>query len=511
MFSAAQVDANRVAVYIRWSTEEQSSGTTLEVQRDACVHFIRSQGWSYRKDLVYVDDGYSGGSLERPAITRLRSDVTAGKVSAVVVYKLDRLSRNLMDCVNLVRQEWSKVALFSTMERFDTQSSIGQMVFNILVSFAEFERNVIRERTMSGKRKRREQGRNPGMAYPYGYRKGPDGGFEIHPEQAEVVRRIFAQYLARTGHQMISDQLNRQAILSPRGQMWRKASIKLILQNPIYAGHLPGGYYTYDEGKQKRGKSPSFLLRGAVPPIVSQSDFDRVQALSVERARSKASPDRNSDYILTSILRCAKCGGPMCGQNGSDGRRYYRCTNQKDLKTCDSGIIPKSVIEQEVLQAVRLNLSPENLRTHVRKIEAHRDQQIAERRKAVEQLTERVADLQKKRDKLDADYLSGDMDARQHGRLVDRLEADTLAVAEQLQNARIALNDAEHSSVDLERLSALADQLENLAAQDPMTIRGILRQLIANLTVHRDKLRGRYVSAPIAIHVEHNVKFLAQG
>ncbi|HYF95085.1 MAG TPA: recombinase family protein [Symbiobacteriaceae bacterium] len=508
MFSTAQVDANRVAVYIRWSTEEQGSGTTLEVQRDACRHFIKSQGWAFRDDLVFVDDGYSGGSLRRPALAALRSAVGGGQVCAVVVYKLDRLSRNLMDCVNLVRQEWSGVALFSTMERFDTQSSIGQMVFNILVSFAEFERNLIRERTMSGKRKRREQGRNPGMQYPYGYRKGVDGGFAIAPAEGEVVRQVFAEYLSGSGLTAISDRLNRQGISAPRGGLWRRATLRLMLQNPIYAGHLPGGYYSYDQGRQKRGKAPAFLLRGAVPPLIRQSDFDRAQSIREDRAEQKRSPDRSSDYLLTTILRCAKCGGPMSGQNGSDGRRYYRCANQKDLKTCDSGIIPKALIEQEVLRAVRDRLSPENLRTHIRSLEEHREQHIAGRRSVVEQLSGRLADLQMRREKVDLDYLTGAMEARQHGRLMDRLEAEISSVVDQLERARAACTEAEQSSVDLARLLALAGQIEDLAAQDPMTIRSILRQLVASLTVYRE--RGRHACAPIDLTIAHNVEFLTR-
>jgi site-specific DNA recombinase len=347
------------------------------------------------------------------------------------------------------------------------------------------------------------------MQYPYGYRKGANGGFEIVPEQAEIVRQVFAEYLAGTGLTVICDRLNGLGVGAPRGGLWRRATLRLMLQNPIYAGHLPGGYYTYEQGKQKRGKAPTFLLRGAIPPLISQGDFDRAQNVREGRAEGKLSPDRNSDYLLTTILRCGKCGGPMSGQNGSGGRRYYRCINQKDTKSCDSGIIPKDLVEQEVLKAVRQRLSPESLRDHIQRIEAHREQQINDRRRAVEQLAERLADLHKKRDKLDADYLSGDMDAKQHGRLVERVEADTAALIEQLQQAKESYNEAERSSVDIGRLTALADQLENLAAQDPMTIRSILRQLLASLVVYRDKGRGREVWEPIELEIQHNVEFLA--
>jgi DNA invertase Pin-like site-specific DNA recombinase len=285
LLTNAPIDPNRVAVYIRWSTDEQTQGTTLEVQREACQHFLKSQGWNYVEELVFVDDGYSGGNMDRPALARLRAAINVGDVAAVVVYKLDRLSRNLLDCVNLVRQEWAKVALFSTMERFDTHSSVGQMVFNILVSFAEFERNVIRDRMMSGKRKRWEQGRNSGFKYPYGYRRSATGSFEIDPAQAEVVRRMYGDYIQGAGFAVIRDRLNQEGIPAPSGGQWRICSIQLILKNPFYAGHMAAGYYSYEGGKQRRGKAPTRLLEDAVPAIIQQSVFDLADENVIEPRR----------------------------------------------------------------------------------------------------------------------------------------------------------------------------------------------------------------------------------
>lgn len=109
--------------------------------------------------------------MERPALTRLPKAVQAGEIEGVVVYKLDRLSRRVVDCVKLVREEWyGRCSLFSTAERFDTELPVGKMIFNILISFAEFERDVIRDRAQSGKKKRASQGRNAGHKYIYGYR-----------------------------------------------------------------------------------------------------------------------------------------------------------------------------------------------------------------------------------------------------------------------------------------------------------------------------------------------------
>lgn len=507
MFGATSVDPGRVAVYIRWSTEEQSSGTTLAVQRDACKYFLLSQGWQFREDLVYVDDGYSGANMERPALRELRSAVADGRVSAVVVYKLDRLSRNLLDCVSLVRQEWAKVALFSTMEHLDTQSSLGQMVFNILVSFAEFERNVIRERTMSGKRKRREQARNSGFPYPYGYRRADDGGFEIDPEQAAMVRAMFADYIAGAGLHGVAERLNAQGIPSPQGGLWRVCTVSLMLKNRFYAGHYAAGYYSYEDGKQKRGKEPTMVIENAVPAIISQEEFDRAQAVREERLRGGVLAPKDSDYLLSTILKCGKCGGPMIGHHGT-ARRYYRCANEKGFSNCDNAAVPAEDLEQAVLAEVKRDLSPEHLVEHVARLELKRQQEMDGRRQAVEGLEARLAELKRKRARIDDDYTSGELDVRHHARMAERLEAEEAAAAAELEAARRDLRTVEQTPLDRERILTLAEQLDGLAELSTAEIRQLLRQLLASLSVTRQKKRGRYNTTPIELTVEHNIRFL---
>ena len=124
------VDKSKVAAYVRWSTDEQTDGTTLEVQLEPCRLFIQSQGWLIREDLVFVDDGHSGGSLNRPGLNRLREVVRGGNVSCVVVYKLDRLSRSVLDTA-LVLQEWEGIcSIRSTREPVDTTNPTGSILFS---------------------------------------------------------------------------------------------------------------------------------------------------------------------------------------------------------------------------------------------------------------------------------------------------------------------------------------------------------------------------------------------
>ena len=125
-----EIAPHKVSMYIRWSTDDQGSGTTLEVQQEGCKHYILSQGWQVREDLIFIDDGYSGGNLVRPGMAKLRQMVQDGLIDCVVVYKLDRLSRSVLDTVTLVMEEWEgKAYLKSAKEPVDNSTPLGRQFF----------------------------------------------------------------------------------------------------------------------------------------------------------------------------------------------------------------------------------------------------------------------------------------------------------------------------------------------------------------------------------------------
>lgn len=360
---------------------------------------------------------------------------------------------------------------------------------------------------MSGKKKRREQARNSGFPYPFGYRKAEGGGFEIDPEQAPIVRSMFKDYIDGVGLKGVADRLNAQGIPSPSGGLWRICTVSLMLKNRFYAGHYAAGYYSYEDGKQKRGKEPTMVIENALPPIISQEEFDRAQAVRGERLRGGGLAPKDSDYLLSTILRCGKCGGPMIGHNGS-AKRYYRCANEKALSKCDNAAVPAEDLEQAVLAQVKRDLSPEQLVEHVARLEIKRQQEMDGRRQAVESLETRLADLKRKRARVDDDYSSGELDARHHARIAERLEGEEAIAAAELEAARRELRTVEQTPLDRERILTLAEQLDGLAELGTPEIRQLLRQLLASLSVTREKKRGRYNTSPIELTVEHNIRFL---
>jgi site-specific DNA recombinase len=250
----------RCAVYTRKSTEEglDKEFNSLDAQREACESYIRSQmheGWRLLPTL-YDDGGYSGGNMERPALKALMADIKAGKIDVVVVYKVDRLSRSLHDFAQMVNVfDAQQVSFVSITQQFNTTTSMGRLTLNILLSFAQFEREVIGERVRdkiaASKRKGMWMGGNPPLGYAVDQRK-----LVIIPEEAALVRDIFKRYMMLKSCYHLSMQLNAeghhnklwtsQGGKERGGQSFTYQALYKILNNPIYIGQIRHKDKTYD-------------------------------------------------------------------------------------------------------------------------------------------------------------------------------------------------------------------------------------------------------------------------
>ncbi len=209
----------RCAIYTRKSSEEglDQAFNSLDAQREACAAYILSQaseGWSALPD-VFDDGGLSGGSLERPALQRLLADVAAKRIDIIVVYKVDRLTRSLLDFAKLVEAFDSAGASFvSVTQSFNTTTSMGRLTLNMLLSFAQFEREVTAERIRDKIAASKAKGMWMGGTPPLGYR--PDGRtLGIVEEHAPIVRDIFSRYLELGNVRLVADALARNGVVTP--------------------------------------------------------------------------------------------------------------------------------------------------------------------------------------------------------------------------------------------------------------------------------------------------------
>jgi len=244
--------AIRCAIYTRKSSEEglEQAFNSLDAQRDACEAFILSQkheGWVSLPEM-YDDGGISGGTMERPSLTRLLADIAAGKIDTVVVYKVDRLTRSLGDFAKIVEVfDTAGVSFVSVTQAFNTTTSMGRLTLNMLLSFAQFEREVtgerIRDKIAASKQRGMWMGGLPPLGYDVAERK-----LVVNEAEAETVRNVYRRYVELGSVRALKDELDQDGVVSKRridrferqtgGKPLARGALYLMLQNRIYRGEI---------------------------------------------------------------------------------------------------------------------------------------------------------------------------------------------------------------------------------------------------------------------------------
>src|SRR3989440_5926874 len=248
----ADASRRRCAIYTRKSSEEglEQEFNSLAAQREACEAYIRSQqheGWLLARTR-YDDGGFSGGNLERPAAQRLLADIRAGRIDIVVVYKVDRLTRSLADFARLVEIfDAQGVSFVSVTQQFNTTSSMGRLTLNVLLSFAQFEREVTGERIRDKIAASKKKGMWMGGNVPLGY-DASERTLIVNPPEAETVRRIFALYRELGCVRRVKEEADRLWLSTKRsttangiergGRSFSRGHIYDLLSNPIYIGEI---------------------------------------------------------------------------------------------------------------------------------------------------------------------------------------------------------------------------------------------------------------------------------
>ncbi|PTY02764.1 resolvase [Verrucomicrobia bacterium LW23] len=353
----------RCAIYTRKSTDEglNMEFNSLDAQREAAEAFILSQrqeGWAALPEF-YDDGGFSGGTMERPALRRLLADVEARKVDAIVVYKVDRLSRSLMDFSRIMETlDRYGCSFVSVTQQFNTTHSMGRLTLNILLSFAQFEREIISERTRDKMRAARQKGKWVGGGLILGY----DLDYErkrlvVNEDEAERVRAIFGLFLELRSVMATVQELNRRGW--PRktwtgktgrlcgGGPWTKTNLHGLLANAHYAGKVDyqGAIFAGEQGA-----------------IVSAEVWADVQGLLAPRTGkgsaifSPAESSRSS-ALLRGILKCGSCDctmQPTYTSKGNTRYRYYVCQNaaKRGRACCPTRSIPAGQIEGFVVERI---------------------------------------------------------------------------------------------------------------------------------------------------------------
>jgi len=323
----------RCAIYTRVSTEEQAKeGYSLPAQEERLRSHAKNHGWVVYK--VYVDDGYSANTKNRPALKRLIFDGSLKRFDVVPAYKIDRLSRSLRALIDIVAElNQFDIGFKSCTELIDTTRPEGRLMFHQFGSFAQYERELISQRTSFGMIKRLKQGLWNGLP-PYGYRI-VKGKLVLEPKEADLVKRIFQWYLQRNmGVVSISRELNDSGIKPQKGARWNRNRIYKMITNPLYAGFVRWG---------------GEMAKGIHEPIIDKKDFDCVQK-TLHQRNHKTRQLRGPNY-LTGLVKCGKRSASMHvthpGVEPKTRFKYYVCNNRYNFKSCDQEYIRADILKKQ--------------------------------------------------------------------------------------------------------------------------------------------------------------------
>ncbi|WP_435123364.1 recombinase family protein [Micromonospora tulbaghiae] len=335
----------RVCIYIRRSTDDEHQPFSLLAQRTALRRYVENNpGWVI---VCEFEDDASGATTERPGLKKALDAAKAGMYDVLLVYRVDRFSRSLAHFVDLAATlDAANVRVASATEPVDTGGAVGRMMLQFLAVFAEYERNMIIDRVKSGMTAKASKGQWAGGTRPYGYLVNPDTQRLVpHPDEAPILRDIFRLYTRdRLGTRAIATDLNARGVPNRTGKKWSGHTINRILDNPAYVGDI-----AYRD----------VYVPDAHEALIDRDTFRRAQ--DIANARGDVQTQRamsDSDYYLTGLLTCPRCGQRYIGTsaNGRTRRyRYYTCftrTRYGKHATCTAPRLPADDLDHMILKAL---------------------------------------------------------------------------------------------------------------------------------------------------------------
>lgn len=369
----------RVAVYVRVSTLSQVETQTIEQQLERLHAYVQAHDWQLLDEHIFRDDGYSGAKLNRPGLDRLRDVVRTGDIDRMLVTEPSRLSRNYVHQMVLLEELERSGCQVEFLDRPMSQDPHDRLLLQIRGAVAEYERTLITERMRRGRLAKYRAGvLLPWSRAPYGYRLSPDrprdpSGVRVDEAEAAVVREIFAWYeQEHTSLQGLAKHLQDQGIPTPSGKtIWSLCTLRAILRQPAYLGQVYAARYTYRPSRIRRSathpmgrphdsiveRAPEeWILVANVPALVTQQQFDRVQAKLAHNQSFATRHNTSHQYLLRALVSCGVCQSSCTARALQGGYRYYVCAakanpihSRKETK-CSSRFSPAQQLDELVWQ-----------------------------------------------------------------------------------------------------------------------------------------------------------------
>lgn len=359
---SGQSRPKKVAIYIRVSTTQQIDRDSLPMQRkDLTAYSELILGIEDYE--IFEDAGYSGKNTDRPAFQQMISRIRAGEFSHVLVWKIDRISRNLLDFAEMYEELRDlRVTFVSKNEQFDTSTAIGEAMLKIILVFAELERNMTSERVTATMISRANSGQWNGGRIPFGYDYDPDTGqFSIREDEAKICIEIKDDYLENKSLIHTARLMNERGYVTRAGVDWTSTAVWIITSSPFYAG-----IYRYNryKGTEHRVENPSdewVMVPDHHPAIFTLEEHERMIAIRDHNARNRNSFGkqclRDNVHVFSGIAFCGKCGNKMISTPGrlhANGYRTstYSCPLRRRSKECDNPSVNDIVIGEFVINYI---------------------------------------------------------------------------------------------------------------------------------------------------------------
>ena len=482
----------RVAAYCRVSTDTDEQATSYDAQIEHYTEYIKKNpGWELAG--IYADDGISGtNTKKREEFNRLIDDCMAGRVDMVVTKSISRFARNTLDCLKYIRQLKDKnIAVFFEKEAINTLDAKGEVLLTIMASLAQQESQSLSQNVRLGLQYRYQQGKVQVCTNRFlGYDKDEDGNLVINPEEAEVVRRIYREYLSGKSYYQIGQELSADGIRTAAGNdYWLPSTLKKILSNEKYIGDaLLQKTVTTDFLNKKRvankGIVPQYYVENSHEAIILRALFLQVQEEMVRRARVKTGTGKrrvySGKYALSHLVYCSDCGDLYRRTQWflkGEHVPVWRCVSRLEKRKSGIDCPARTILEKDMHAAVVTSLN---------QMIEQKDEFLPGMRMAVEMALAqsngpRVAEIDARLEALQKELLKKANAKQGFDELADEIE-DLRTDKEAL-----LLEDANRQGVK-QRLDELEAFLEE--QQEPVTDydEGLVRRLIERITVYDDRL-----------------------
>ena len=373
-FLDKKLNSYKCALYVRVSTLYQVDKDSLPLQKEDLINYCKYV-LGIDNFEIFEDAGYSAKNTDRPDYQRMMSRIRSGEFTHLVVWKIDRISRNLLDFAEMYAELKRLGVIFvSKNEQFQTDSAMGEAMLKIILVFAELERNMTSERVTAVMISRATNGEWNGGKVPFGYNYDKETKtFSINDAEADVIRYIFNRYEEIRSTTFIARELNEKGVPTKSGKKWSATTIWIILSNPFYYGTYRYNYYDETLGTvvrtKKKKESEWIFVDDHHPAVIDKQQYDRVQELLVQNRRSNKDSAktyvRKNTHVFAGLLECGCCARQMqstLDRPRKDGYRpsIYLCSNKRKTGDCTNKYISDIVVGPFVLNYISNIIKAQN-------------------------------------------------------------------------------------------------------------------------------------------------------